>query len=58
MKIRYASDLHVELNTTYYNISEQDIIKKLNLKDKEISSILASLYDVNKNQVYKRCLDI
>lgn len=33
-------------------------LKKLNLKDKEISSILASLYDVNKNQVYKRCLDI
>ncbi|MBR3605324.1 MAG: 16S rRNA (cytidine(1402)-2'-O)-methyltransferase [Candidatus Gastranaerophilales bacterium] len=33
-------------------------LKTLNLKDKEISSILASLYDVNKNQVYKRCLDI
>ena len=33
-------------------------LKSLNLKDKEISSILASLYDVNKNQVYKRCLDI
>lgn len=33
-------------------------LKSLNLKDKEISSILAGLYDVNKNQVYKRCLDI
>lgn len=33
MKIRYASDLHVELNTTYYNVSEQDIINKLNLED-------------------------
>ncbi|MBR5304421.1 MAG: 16S rRNA (cytidine(1402)-2'-O)-methyltransferase [Candidatus Gastranaerophilales bacterium] len=33
-------------------------LKSLNLKDKEISSILASLYDINKNQVYKRCLEI
>ena len=33
-------------------------LKELNLKDKEISSILASLYDVNKNQVYKKCLEI
>ena len=31
MKIGYASDLHVKLNTTYYNVSEQDIIDKLNL---------------------------
>ena len=32
-------------------------LKKLNLKDKEISGILAELYDVNKNQVYKKCLE-
>lgn len=31
-------------------------LKKLNLKDKEISSILAALYDVNKNDVYKKCI--
>ena len=31
-------------------------LKKLNLKDKEISSILAVLYDLNKNQIYKECL--
>jgi len=33
-------------------------LKELNLKDKEISSILASLYDVNKNQVYKKVLEM
>ena len=33
-------------------------LKKLNLKDKEISSILATLYDVNKNDIYKRCLEL
>lgn len=31
-------------------------LKSLNLKDKEISSILSVLYDVNKNAVYKMCL--
>jgi len=33
-------------------------LKTLNLKDKEIASIIATLYDVNKNQVYKKCLEI
>ena len=33
-------------------------LKKLNLKDKEISSILASLYDLNKNSIYKKCLEL
>lgn len=33
-------------------------LKTLNLKDKEISSILAILYDVNKNQIYKKCLEL
>ncbi len=32
-------------------------LKKLNLKDKEISSILSVLFDVNKNDVYKICLE-
>lgn len=38
-----------------------DIIKKLktlNLKDKEISQIISKIYDVNKNAVYKKCLEI
>ncbi|MBQ8847639.1 MAG: 16S rRNA (cytidine(1402)-2'-O)-methyltransferase [Candidatus Gastranaerophilales bacterium] len=33
-------------------------LKKLNLKDKEISSILSELYDANKNAIYKKCLEI
>ncbi len=33
-------------------------LKKLNLKDKEISSVLSVLFDVNKNDVYKICLEI
>ena len=32
-------------------------LKALNLKDKEIANILASLFDVKKNDVYKMCLD-
>lgn len=31
-------------------------LKALNLKDKEIASIVSVLYDVNKNIVYKKCL--
>lgn len=31
MKIRLASDLHVDLNTEYFNVTEQEIIDKLNL---------------------------
>lgn len=31
-------------------------LKSLNFKDKEISKILSSLYDVNKNDVYKMCI--
>ena len=33
-------------------------LKALNLKDKEISSILAALYDANKNSIYKKCLEM
>lgn len=33
-------------------------LKTLNLKDKEIASIISTLYDVNKNQVYKKCIEI
>ncbi len=33
-------------------------LKALNLKDKEISSVLSALYDVNKNAVYKMCLEM
>ena len=32
-------------------------LKALNLKDKEISLILSELFEVNKNLVYKKCLN-
>ena len=32
-------------------------LKALKLKDKDISLILSELYNVNKNSVYKKCLD-
>ena len=31
-------------------------LKQLNFKDKEIASILSTLYDINKNSVYKKCI--
>ncbi len=33
-------------------------LKKLNYKDKEIATILAELYNSNKNAIYKKCLEI
>ena len=33
-------------------------LKDLKLKDKEISAILATLYNINKNKIYKKCLEI
>ena len=33
-------------------------LQKLNLKDKEISSIISALFEVNKNDVYKMCIEI
>lgn len=32
-------------------------LKTLNLKDKDISKILSVLYDINKNDVYKMCIE-
>ncbi len=32
-------------------------LKTLGLKDKEISKIISALYDVNKNDVYKMCIE-
>ena len=33
-------------------------LRKLDLKDKQIASIISTLYDVNKNDVYTKCLDL
>lgn len=34
------------------------LLKRKNFKDKEISVILSELYDFNKNDVYKKCLEL
>ena len=40
------------------NIDEKiEILKSKNFKAKEISVILSSLYNINKNEVYKRVLE-
>ncbi len=44
----------VEINLDY-NIEK---LKKLNLKDKQIASIISTLFEVNKNNVYKRCIEL
>lgn len=50
--------LHKDCENIELDIDEKIIkLKKLNLKDKEISSILSSLYNVNKNVVYKKCIE-
>lgn len=36
MKIRIASDLHIDLNTEWFNVTKDDIIKKLNLKNIDV----------------------
>lgn len=47
--------------TTQNEINADEKIKKLKslgYKDKDISIILSALYDVNKNEIYKKCLTI
>lgn len=51
MKIRYASDLHVGLNTRYYDVKEDDIIKKLNLDNIDLL-ILAGDTDEYPENLY------
>ena len=33
-------------------------LKSKNFRDKEISIILSTLYNLNKNNVYQRCLEL
>ena len=49
--------LHKDIQNDELDIDVKiEKLKKLNLKDKEISLILSTLYDVNKNTVYKKCI--
>jgi len=48
-------------DTKAEDINVEDKIKKLKtlkLKDKEISQIISALFNVNKNIVYKKCLEV
>lgn len=59
LKGEIAAMLYKDENKEEINLDEEiKKLKALNLKDKEISSILSTLYDVNKNQIYKKCLEI
>lgn len=51
--------LHKSEENKETNLKEKiQKLQKLNLKDKEISSIISSLYEINKNDVYKICLEL
>lgn len=59
MKIRYASDLHVDLNTEYFNVKEEDIINKLNLKDIDLLVLAGDTAEYPVNLKFcKKILDI
>ncbi len=58
LKGEIAVLLHKSIDDNKIDIDEKiKKLKALKLKDKDISSILSELYDVNKNLVYKKCLD-
>ena len=42
-----------------FNLDDKiQLLKKKNFKAKEISTILSELYDLNKNDIYKRVLEL
>lgn len=58
LKGEIAVLLHKSIKNNETNIDEKiRKLKALKLKDKDISLILSELYNVNKNSVYKKCLD-
>lgn len=58
LKGEIAVLLHKSIEEDEVDIDEKiRKLKALKLKDKEISLILSELYNVNKNLVYKKCLD-
>lgn len=59
LKGEIAVLLHKSEKNEDINLDEKiKTLKALNYKDKEISLILSKLFDVNKNLIYKRCLEI
>ena len=58
LKGEIAVMLYSEDKTNDIDVSDKiRKLKELNYKDKEISQIISALYDVNKNAVYKKCLE-
>lgn len=56
MKVRIASDLHVDLNEMCYNISPQEIINKLSLKGIDLLILAGDTAEYPKNLAF--CLKI
>ncbi len=58
LKGEIAVLLHKTVQENEVDIDEKiKKLKALKLKDKDISSVLSELYNVNRNLVYKKCLD-
>ena len=58
LKGEIAAMLYADKQTEEIDITDKiKKLKALNLKDKEIAQILSTLYNVNKNTVYKRCIE-
>ena len=59
LKGEIAGMLYADSQTEEIDIEDKiKKLKELKLKDKEISQIISALYGVNKNSVYKKCLEI
>ncbi len=58
LKGEIAAMLYADNCTNTVDISDKIAkLKSLGLKDKEIAKILSSLYEINKNDIYKMCID-
>lgn len=59
LKGEIAGMFYAQENLQEINLDDKiATLKKYNLKNKEISAILADFYNQNKNSIYKRCLEI
>ena len=56
LKGEFICMLHKSENADNDFTSEIKKLKKQGFKDKEIAVILSQLFDVNKNDIYKKCV--
>lgn len=49
MRIRYASDLHIDLNTEYYGVTKNEIIDKLNLDNIDLLILAGDIAEYPNN---------